>query len=51
MDGMNKTFERYKKTMVLLKLIHGDGTEEDKGFKYNHGNEAGLYIVYEDLLI
>lgn len=46
-----ETFERYKKTMVLLKLIHGDGTEEDKGFKYNHGNEAGLYIVYEDLLI
>jgi lactoylglutathione lyase len=35
-----ETFEKMQKDDGFIELIHVHGTEKDKNFKYNHGNEA-----------
>jgi hypothetical protein len=35
-----ETFEKMQKEDGFIELIHVHGTEKDKNFKYNHGNEA-----------
>jgi len=45
-----ETFEKMQKEDGFIELIHVHGTEKDKNYKYNHGNEAPHWGLYVSLL-